>query len=94
LALALGPGDGRGTVGAAAFDLLDPHLPLLVVRQPNDRHAEVQQGGVEREDRAFLPAICVALDVNTLPILPIRDPLIQSSPVWSRKLRICPDMLP
>ena len=35
-----------------------------------------------------------AVDVKTLPTLPTRPPLIQSPPVWSRKLRICAVMLP
>src|SRR5687768_15952841 len=36
-------GDGGGAVGAAALDLVHPHLRLLGIGQADDHHAVVQQ---------------------------------------------------
>src|SRR4051812_49786548 len=41
LAGAVAAGDGRRAIGAAAGDLVEPHLPLEGVRQAHRHHAEV-----------------------------------------------------
>ena len=40
------------------------------------------------------PPCWVAVEVKTLPTLPIKAPLTHRPPVWSRKLRICAAIMP
>src|SRR3546814_12246992 len=57
LAAAVAAGDGVGAVGRPADNLVESHLIRRTVRQADDYHALVQQGGVEGGQRGFLAAV-------------------------------------
>src|SRR3546814_3929532 len=57
LAAAVAAGDGGGAVGRPADNLVESHLIRRTVRQADDYHALVQQGGVEGGQRGFLAAV-------------------------------------
>src|SRR5262249_5117405 len=46
---AIAAGDGRGTVGGAASNLVKRHLPGMAVVEADYHHAEVQEIGDDRE---------------------------------------------
>src|SRR5258705_4896194 len=56
-AAAVRPADGCGAIGRATQYFIKTQLPLKVIGQPHDHHAEVHQCRNEREDRGFLAAM-------------------------------------
>lgn len=50
-------GDGGGAVGGISHDLVDTHLALERIRQPDDHEAKVKQHGVKGKNGRFLPAV-------------------------------------
>jgi hypothetical protein len=57
LARAIAAGDGGRSIGRAADDFAQGHLPLVAVWNPDDGHTEVQQVGDDREQGRFLTAV-------------------------------------
>src|SRR5690606_6321552 len=57
LARAIAVGDRRRAIGRAALDLVNTHLTGKAVIEPDDRHAEVEEVGEDREERRFLTAM-------------------------------------
>src|SRR3954467_3192373 len=57
LALALAARDGGRSVRRTARDLVERHLALERIGQPDDHHAEVQEVGDAGEQRRFLAAV-------------------------------------
>src|SRR5262249_22055974 len=49
--------DRRGTVGRAAGNLIQRHLPGMPVIETDNHHAEVQEIGDDRDQRRLLPAM-------------------------------------
>src|SRR6266852_6043209 len=56
-ARAIAAGDGCGTVGRAAGNLVECHLSGMAVIESHNHHAEVQKIGDDREQRRLLPAM-------------------------------------
>src|SRR5271166_4274237 len=56
-ALALAAGNRGRAIGAAADDFRERHLTLMAVWKADDRHAEVQEVGNDREQGGFLAAV-------------------------------------
>src|SRR6266478_479478 len=63
-AAAIAAGDRGRAIGRAAGDFVELHLALEAVIQPDHGHAEMQQVGDDREQRGFLAAVLVAVEVK------------------------------
>src|SRR5215210_3865423 len=57
LTLALPAGDGRRAVRRSTDDLVERHLALIRIRQPDDHHAEVQEVGDACEKGRLLASV-------------------------------------
>ncbi len=93
-AAAVWVGHGGRTIRSAAHDVLVVHLAGVPVIESDNRHAEMQQIGDDREESGFLPAMLRAARGEGTPHIAVKGTAHPQSVGLVEEYSICDEMRP